>query len=665
MEALKTYDSHYSWSLIEASLDPLITINGEGNITDVNEATVKVTGVLRKELLGTDLSKYFTDPQIALEVYKEIFKKGSVSDVTLRFINSDGEQKDVLFNASVYKNEEGDLIGVVFIANSVTDHNRKEEESLEAKTFAELVSSIKKDAKIEAKNATQKAKDELKSKQQFLSNMSHEIRTPMNAILGFTKVILNTDLSPKQREYLSAIKISGDTLIVLINDILDIAKLDAGKMMFEQAPFKMASSIEVVLQLFETKIHEKNLELVKEYDDRIPEVLLGDAIRLHQILINLVSNAIKFTEKGKITISVRLLKEDKKSVSIEFAISDTGIGIEEDKQELIFGNFQQVSNSTSRMYGGTGLGLAIVKQLVELQGGSVSVKSKLNKGTTFSFKLNFSKTNLKAKTDIEYPKFDETNRNIRVLVVEDIPLNQLLMKTLLDDFGFERDVAPNGKIAIEMLQSKLYDVILMDLQMPVMNGFEATSYIRDILNLNIPIVALTADVTTVDLEKCKAAGMNDYITKPVDEIILYTKIVELISTQERTEKVVEKNEKMKYINLNYLKQLSKSNPDLIMEMISLYLEQTPSLIELMKKSLLDKDWITLGSAAHKIIPSFSIVGIHVDYENMARKIQEYAHNQQKEEEINVMIIQLEDVCRQVYKELSAELDTIKQTIPQK
>lgn len=358
--------------------------------------------------------------------------------------------------------------------------------------------------------------------------MSHEIRTPMNAIIGFTKVVLKTNLNDKQKEYLSAIKMSGDALIVLINDILDLAKVDAGKMTFERVPFKLASSISAMLHVFETKIQEKNLELITEYDTTIPHVLLGDPVRLHQIILNLVSNAIKFTSVGKITVSVRLFNEDEGSSTAEFAISDTGIGIDEIKMETIFDNFQQATSGTSRLYGGTGLGLAIVKQLVEPQGGTVSVKSKIDEDSTFSFTLNFPKTNSATHFEAEKVEIERGFRNIKVLVVEDMPLNQLLMKTLLDDFGFERDIAENGKIAIEKLQENEYDIILMDLQMPIMTGFEATEYIRNTLNSNIPIIALTADVTTVDLAKCKAVGMNDYIAKPVDERVLYNKIVGLV-----------------------------------------------------------------------------------------------------------------------------------------
>jgi PAS domain S-box-containing protein len=655
--------SQYSLSLIEASLDPLVTISPKGKITDMNQATVNITGITRGKLTGTDFFEYFTEPQKAREVYQEVFAKGSVADSPLTLRHKDGKLTDVLFNGSVYKDDRGNVLGVVVVARDITDQKRIATELTEAIVFAELATQLAEEAKIKAENATVIAENAVKAKQQFLSNMSHEIRTPMNAIIGFTKVLLKTDLSVKQKGYLTSIKMSGDALIVLINDILDLAKVDAGKMTFEQIPFKMSVSIATMLHLFETKIQEKNLTLIKEYDDKIPEVLVGDPVRLHQIILNLVSNAVKFTSEGKITASIQLLSEDDEKVTIQFSISDTGIGISETKIGSIFENFQQASSGTARLYGGTGLGLAIVKQLVEPQSGSISVKSKIDEGSTFSFILPFLKTTADAQIEPEILELDPEITNIKVLVVEDIALNQLLMRTLLDDFGFECDIATNGKIAIEMLQSKSYDIILMDLQMPEMNGFEATEHIRYTMNSLIPIIALTADVTTSDLAKCKAVGMNDYIAKPVDDRLLYSKIVASVKKtmllSDHKEILSDENIKLKCTNMDYLKQRTKSNPALMMEMISLYLEQTPPLILIMKESSEAKDWNLLYTAVHKIIPSFSIVGINTDFENIAKKIQEYVNTRQQLDLIPNMVLQLEIVCSQACKELEEEHYNLK------
>lgn len=645
----------YARSLIEASLDPLVTISTEGKIMDMNHAMEIITGKTREQLIRTDFFEYFTEPEKARQVYGEVFAMGFVKNYPL--VMRDHKLTDVLFNGSVFKDEQGEVLGAVVVARDVTEEKRIDKELREAKVFAELATEIAQHAKDTAEAASLIAGEAVRAKQQFLSNMSHEIRTPMNAIIGFTKVLFKTDLSIKQLEYLNAIKTSGDALIVLINDILDLAKVDAGKMIFEHIPFNIANSISAMLHLFEPKIQEKNLQLIKEFDKTIPEVLLGDPVRLHQIIINLLSNAVKFTSEGSITLGVKLVNEQENDVLIRFSIKDTGIGIQDAKLQTIFENFQQASSGTSRLYGGTGLGLAIVKQLVEQQGGSVSVISQIAKGSDFSFLLEFQKTTEIAET----LDSDEIQENlvghVKILVVEDIPLNQLLMKTVLDDFGFEREIAANGKIAIEMMAENHYDLVLMDLQMPEMNGFEATRFIRNVMHSTIPIIALTADVTTVDLAKCKLVGMNDYIAKPVDEKLLYAKIVSQI--RKYPEGKFLKTDPIqaiiptltKCIDLDYLEKRTKSNPLLMLEMIALYLEQTPTLIAAMKLSWQNKDWESLHAAMHKLIPSFSIMGISSDFENMAKQVKEFALSQQQIEGIQSLVLQLEVVCVQACVEL--------------
>jgi PAS domain S-box-containing protein len=655
--------SRYSLSLLEASRDPLFAINPDGKITDLNEATVRVTDLPREKLIGTDFANYFTQPEQAREIYKQVFIHGFISDFPL--VIKDGHLTPVLFNGSVYKNDLGVVIGAVVVARDITERKRFELELTEARVFAELATAIAEEAKLAAEKASEIASDAVRAKQQFLSNMSHEIRTPMNAIIGFTKVVLKTDLSAKQREYLSAIKMSGDALIVLINDILDLAKVDSGKMTFEETPFQMSLSIAAMLHVFETKIQEKNLELIQQYDKNIPRVLIGDAVRLHQIMLNLLSNAIKFTSAGSISVLVKLKSEDEKEVVIQFSIIDTGIGITTKKIDKIFENFHQASSSTSRLYGGTGLGLAIVKQLVEAQGGTINVVSEPAKGSNFNFTLKFLKTTDEAIVFEPITEIDAESKNISVLVVEDIALNQLLMKTLLDDFGFNREIAGNGKIAIEKLKAREFDIILMDLQMPEMNGFEATDYIRNVMHLSIPIIALTADVTTVDLAKCKLVGMNDYIAKPVDERVLYSKILSLVkktvSSTVLTEVKVDGYEKTRCINLDYLHHRTKSNPVLMIEMINIYLEQTPLIIQTIKESLQRKDWKLLSSSLHKIIPSFAIMGINKDFETMAKAVQEFAHSQDQVSTIPELVSKIENVCIQACNELKMEIEILKLT----
>ena len=372
---------------------------------------------------------------------------------------------------------------------------------------------------------------------------------------------------------------------------------------------------------------------------------------------------------GKITVSANLLSEDDEIVIVEFSVKDTGIGIPENKIDKIFENFQQATSGTSRLYGGTGLGLAIVKKLVEAQGGTITLKSQLDVGSNFTFTLSFLKTKSEADLETGTVELYTDNTNIKVLVVEDIALNQLLMKTLLDEFNFENDIAENGKVAIEKLKAQHYDIILMDLLMPIMNGFEATEYIRNDMKCDIPIIALTADVTTVDLNKCKFVGMNDYISKPVDERLLYNKIIELLNKNAPV-KITWDHEKVeipetlpprlpKCTDLTYLNKHTKANPVLMMEMITLYLKQTPPLVLNMKRSLQDKDWQSLYASVHKMIPSFAIMGISTDYENMAKKVQEFASTQKQTDEIAGMVAQLDNVCTQACLELEEEFITLK------
>jgi len=343
-------------------------------------------------------------------------------------------------------------------------------------------------------------------------------------------------------------------------------------------------------------------------------------------------------------------------VFIQFSVKDTGIGISSEKIEGLFENFQQATSSTSRIFGGTGLGLAIVKQLVDPQGGTLNVESTIDVGSTFSFILPFKKTNETLLIESEIVEVDNELKDIKVLVVEDLELNQLLIRTLLDDFGFECEIAANGKLAIERLETKDFDIILMDLQMPEMNGFEATEYIRNKLKLTIPIIAITADVTTIDAKKCIVAGMNDYISKPIDEGKLFRKMIALIQKPMSEETNSDaSNSSTQHVNLSFLKERTKSNSKLMSEIISIYLEQTPKLILTMKESYKDLDWEKLYASTHKIIPSFSIMGIDSKYEKLAKKIQEYATNKENNKDLGELLQQLEIGCKEANIELEQEL----------
>jgi PAS domain S-box-containing protein len=630
-------------SFLESVPDAIVIVNDQGNIQSINRQTETLFGYERNEILGKKIevlmpSRFRTEHLHHRKVYADNPKiRNMGKGMELFAQHKSGEEFPVEISLSTIDSEQELLVCATI--RDITEQKRIQRELI--------------DAKIKAENAA-------KSKQQFLANMSHEIRTPLNAIIGFTKVILKTDLTTKQIEYLTAIKTSGDTLVVLINDILDLAKVDAGKMVFETVPFRLSLSISSMLHLFEPKIQEKNLELIVEYDESIPEILVGDPIRLHQIILNLVSNAVKFTAEGKIKVKIRRLVEDEKSVTLEFSVSDSGIGINADKRDKIFENFQQAHDETSRIYGGTGLGLAIVKQLVEGQGGSIHLESELGKGSTFSVVLNFKKTTGTIVLENEMTELVDTDlKNSKVLVVEDVELNQLLMRTLLDDFGFECDIADHGKMAIEKLESNTYDIILMDLQMPIMNGFQATDYIRNTMKSSIPIIALTADVTATDIQKYRAVGMNDYVAKPIDDRKLYNKMVSILKTEReisQTKTVENENDHIgQYVDMTYLHQITKSDPKIMAEIIQVYLKQTPPIINTMRECLIDKDWKRLQAAVHKMIPSFAIMGLGEEVAIKAKKIQEQAHLLEKSSEINFLVEELAHHCTEACNQLEAEL----------
>lgn len=376
------------------------------------------------------------------------------------------------------------------------------------------------------------------ARDQFLSNMSHEIRTPLNGILGFTDLLLNNpSLTSEQKQQLDFIKLSGDILLVIINDILDLAKIESGKITLTNKPFNLFQLTRLIQDTFAIKSQEKNIDFQVLIDSKVPPVLIGDSVRVSQILFNLVSNSVKFTAvKGKIRLKIKLLEEDE-SYLIKIIVKDSGIGIPPDQLQGIFNPYIQVDNSVSGVENGTGLGLTIVKKIVDIMNGDIQVKSKLNVGTKFTITLPFPKGDYYFEASKDLIKSEKKqikpsgSSRIKILLAEDNHVNQVLTHKIVSAFNMDCVVVSNGKLAIETLMKEDFDLILMDLMMPEMNGYEAASAIRALKNhtkKNIPIIALSAVVTGLVSETCKAVGINSYIAKPFNAQELLYMILELV-----------------------------------------------------------------------------------------------------------------------------------------
>jgi two-component system, sensor histidine kinase len=447
--------------------------------------------------------------------------------------------------------------------------------------------------------ARETAEKSLAARQLFLANISHEVRTPLNAIIGMSALLETSPLNKEQSEFLDAIRCSSEGLLVIINDILDMTKMESGKFSLEVIPFDIKHVVNLIVKSQSVRAHQKNLDLQLSFDHRINNQLLGDPTRINQILSNLISNAIKFTHQGHVLLSIQLHTEDDHCQRIRFEISDTGIGIDKKKIQTIFEEFTQEDESITRRYGGTGLGLAITKNLVEMMGGDIQVKSKKDEGSTFYFDLIFPKSEEKI-IEKKIPAFQYNLFGARILLVEDNEMNRFLALTLLKRWNSQPIFATHGKEAIELLQRHEVDLVLMDLQMPVEDGFVCTHRVRNELHLSTPIIAVTANATESERLTCIAQGMNDYLSKPYLPEDLYTVLTKHLN-------IMEKNERHTVnLDLSKLNELYAGNPEHIKKTSQTFTQQLNHEREVVISSLEDKDYTNLRASVHKMKSSFAL-----------------------------------------------------------
>ncbi len=513
-----------------------------------------------------------------------------------------------------------------------------------------------------------------KFKEQFLANMSHEIRTPMNAVVGITNLLLKKKPRKDQKEYLQIVKQSAQNLLVIINDILDLSKIEAGKMELEEKPFVIQQVLGNVVKMLDFKAKEKGLKLELELSENLPKALSGDVARLNQVLMNLVGNAIKFTEKGSVRIHASMVSSVLSSdvvASIRFAVEDTGIGISEDKLQSIFDTFSQADSSINRRFGGTGLGLSISKQLVDLQQGKMEVESEVNKGSIFSFTIPYKiadeaalKAQLNLMTNVDNPQI---LKQLRILLVEDNEFNQVVaidtLKLLIEDL--EIDVAENGQIAIDLLQKNPYHIVLMDVSMPVMNGYEATLHIRQKLTeplSNIPIMAMTASATTAEIERCFEVGMNEYIAKPFLEEELLQKLTQVLhlSTSNKVQAADSSNEATQKMNIGsvldmtFLEKFTKKNPVKMAKYIQIFLQTAPKQLKSLNESLQASNWKQLRASAHSLKSQLRYMGVF-PLKDTIQTVETNAGEQIALDAIPPLVAKVNRITQRAIKELEEKL----------
>ena len=518
-------------------------------------------------------------------------------------------------------------------------------------------------------HATDKrVREAVRVKENFLANMSHEIRTPVNAILGFTHLLERKELDSESKEYVQTMQKSGENLLAIVNDILDLSKIEAGMMRIESAPFNIRELVDQVELMFKPKMSEKKLQFFIEVDEALPEILEGDGNRLTQILVNLVGNSLKFTAQGSIAIKIINAGTIDNTVNTRIIVIDTGIGIEKEKLQHIFGRFQQAEDSVTRTYGGTGLGLSIVNDLVLLQNGNLYVESEKGIGTTFNimipYKISSSQvSHAIANTDAvsNTAVFDKVN----ILVAEDNEINQSLLKHLFQIWNLSFDIAANGKEAVKKVGENKYNLILMDVQMPVMDGYTATAEIRNKLKSDIPVIAMTAHAFSGEREKCISYGMDDYISKPIREDVLLALIKQYASTKSSangriTSSTMSSEKTYKYISLQYMKEISRGNVDYEKTITEQFIEAMPNELNMLEQSWHNYEIDRLRQSAHNMKTTISIMGLNKLLENYLDFLE---YNDLDENTFYVNYSPLQFICNEALEEAKRFYKTLHVLTP--
>ncbi len=626
--------------VIDNSLALIITHNLDGKIITANPRMFELFGFTEQDMIGHSLSEFMPNEDkvsFYLNYLKNIRKLKRASGI-FRVVNKQGEIIYCLYN-NYLKEEIGQEPYVIGFAVDITDRIAAEKELKVAKKITEQL---------------------VRAQQSFLANMSHEIRTPMNAIMGMAGQLSKTNLNNDQSFYLNTIRSASENLLVIINDILDLTKIEEGKLTLEDIGFNMKDLLNRSLEVMRHKAEEKGLLLDLVFcDRRVNSVLIGDPFRLNQVLLNFLSNAIKFTAKGRVDVSCIVLDDNATCQTVELSVKDTGKGIEEEFLARLFDKFSQEDVSITRKFGGTGLGMSISKDIIELMGGQIKVRSKKERGTTVIATITFQKGTLDDMPIKVGGHFNsDILRNKRILLTDDNEMNRLVASMMLKNYGVEIDEAKNGVEAIEKLRLNVYDLVLMDVQMPVMDGVLATDAIRNTMGLTVPIIALTAMAIKGDEERFLNAGMNGYLSKPFEENQLLSVVTKWLESAENmpapTPIPIVKKE---LYDLSKLQDLARGDKEFVKKMVKVFEIQVATSLSEFKEGYNDNDFDKIRKVAHRMKPSIDNMGI-VSLKNEMREIEKCAVEYGKSEQLEVLLAKVESVLLQVMSELSKRYDIV-------
>lgn len=592
---------NFQASLLDQLDSAIIAADTDRRIVYWNKQAERLFGWSKEEALGQRTTKLLL-PKKEYVKNEDRYRKLLINkhwEGEVNMLHRQGHTIPIHTNVASLANEENQTIGFALVCFDMTDHMKMKRKLRKDKEDAERAALAKQD---------------------FLSTMSHEIRTPLNVVVGMTRLLLEGNPKEEQMEFLKSLQFSANHLLVIINDILDFAKIEAGKIAIEKVGFSAQEVVKGISKAFAFRAEEKNIKLRIEWDDAIPERLMGDEVRLTQILNNLVGNAIKFTEQGFVSIHTKLLNKRGKKYEVQFEVRDTGIGIPKDRLQTIFRRYTQAQSDTTRKFGGTGLGLTICKRLIELQDGCLQVRSSEGMGSTFRFVLNYElDTSASPQPAQAIQSLDTAKlRDLKLLLVEDNPSNRIVATTFLDKVGIQVDAVEHGKLAIEAVQKKKYDIVLMDLQMPVMDGCEATKIIRALGEEfeQLPIIALTADVVQGVKDRVYECGMNDYLSKPFDPDELHYKIALNLNLIHPDEVPDSREDSDDIVTLYEL--IDKYNDDVkfVTNLLDSLRKSFQMLSEQVTNSADQKNIYELRRLTHKLLPSIRMVENHALHEQL-------------------------------------------------